>query len=50
MCVECGQLHVFYQVGDDVVLFSTDGASLDWLVAGVVPGVLPTVDFGSGIQ
>ena len=33
-----------------MVLFSTDGASLDWLVAGVVPGVLPTVDFGSGSQ
>ena len=35
-------------VGDDVVLFSTDGAGVDYLVGGVIPDVLPTVDFGCG--
>ena len=35
-------------VGDDVVLFSTDGAGSGYLVGGVIPEVLPTVDFGCG--
>ena len=36
------------QVGEDVVLFTTDGAGSDYLINGVVPGVFPTVDFGCG--
>ena len=35
-------------VGDDVVLFSTDGAGADYLINGVVPGVYSTIDFGCG--
>ena len=33
-------------MGDDVVLFTTDGAGSDYLINGVIPGVFPTVDFG----
>ena len=35
-------------VGDDVLLFSTDGAGADYLINGVVPGVYATIDFGCG--
>ena len=35
-------------VGDDVVLFSTDGAGADYLINGAVPGVFATIDFGCG--
>ena len=35
-------------MGDDVVLFTTDGAGSDYLINGVIPGVFPTVDFGCG--
>ena len=35
-------------VGPGVQLFTTDGAGDEDLVQGVIPGVLPTVDFGCG--
>ena len=35
-------------VGPDVQLFTTDGAGDNNLVQGVIPEVLPTVDFGCG--
>ncbi|CAD6193715.1 unnamed protein product [Caenorhabditis auriculariae] len=35
------------RVGDDVVLYTTDGSAEDYLKCGAVPGVLPTVDFGT---
>ena len=35
-------------VGEGVELFTTDGAGDNFLVGGVIPGVLPTVDFGCG--
>ncbi|CAF1015590.1 unnamed protein product [Didymodactylos carnosus] len=35
-------------LGDDVVLFTVDGAGLDYLKCGTVAGVYPTVDFGVG--
>ncbi|KAI5610085.1 beta-galactosidase isoform X1 [Silurus asotus] len=35
-------------LGDDVVLFSTDGAGLGYLKCGALQGVYATVDFGPG--
>ena len=35
-------------VGPGVELFTTDGAGDNYLVQGVIPEVLPTVDFGCG--
>lgn len=35
-------------LGDDVVLFSTDGAGVDYLKCGALQGVYATVDFGPG--
>ena len=33
-------------LGNDVVLFTTDGNSVNYLKCGYIPGVYPTVDFG----
>jgi len=35
-------------LGKDVVLFTTDGAGLNFLKCGAVDGVYATVDFGPG--
>lgn len=35
-------------VGSGVELFTTDGAGDSYLVQGVIPELLPTVDFGCG--
>lgn len=35
-------------LGDDVVLFSTDGAGVGYLKCGALQGVYATVDFGPG--
>lgn len=37
-------------LGDDVVLFTTDGNSAGYLKCGKIPGVYSTVDFGPGKQ
>ncbi|KAK2865902.1 hypothetical protein Q7C36_001958 [Tachysurus vachellii] len=37
-----------YHLGDDVVLFSTDGATINYLKCGALQGVYATVDFGPG--
>lgn len=37
-------------VGDDYVLFTTDGGALGYLKCGYIPGVYPTVDFGPTSQ
>ncbi|XP_058240365.1 beta-galactosidase isoform X1 [Hemibagrus wyckioides] len=37
-----------YHLGDQVVLFSTDGAGLEYLKCGALQGVYATVDFGPG--
>ncbi|GAA6082335.1 beta-galactosidase, partial [Tachysurus ichikawai] len=37
-----------YHLGDDVVLFSTDGATVGYLKCGALQGVYATVDFGPG--
>jgi hypothetical protein len=36
-------------LGNDVVLFSTDGDGDGYLQCGKIPGVYATVDFGAGI-
>ncbi|CAG0887732.1 unnamed protein product [Darwinula stevensoni] len=35
-------------VGDQTVLFTTDGPSVNYLRCGFIPKVFPTIDFGSG--
>ena len=35
-------------LGNDTVLYTTDGADLNHLNKGKIPGVYATVDFGSG--
>jgi len=35
-------------LGDQVVLFTTDGAGDSYVKCGLVPDVYPTVDFGPG--
>lgn len=35
-------------VGDRAVLFTTDGAGVNYLKCGKIPDVYATVDFGSG--
>ena len=35
-------------LGDDVVLFTTDGSGLGFLKCGAIDGVYATVDFGPG--
>lgn len=37
-------------VGDDFVLITDDGGALSYLVCGYIPGVYPTVDFGTCSQ
>lgn len=36
------------QLGDEVVLFTTDGAGVNYLKCGSIQGLYATVDFGSG--
>ena len=35
-------------LGDDIVLFTTDGNAFSFLKCGAIDGVYPTVDFGTG--
>ncbi|KAG7167991.1 Beta-galactosidase-like 2 [Homarus americanus] len=43
-----GPIIMVQGLGDDVVLFTTDGDGASYLKCGKIPGVYSTVDFGSG--